>query len=943
MKFERGFLRSKVARRVFGLFVLSALLPMAITAALSLFQVSKVLTEQRQDQLLHISKNYSMAVLERLQLAQARLEEIGALVGDENVINTVQHRWRNQFEAVALISDEGTTTSLLGNLIPPAALQQTQPQSVKSQLIVNTVSGYDSRSLEPQVFIRLKPSAESSDQRRVLAQLSARYLWGDPDTLPYMTDVCVLSQDQYPLYCSRVMSEMTFTHQAMSEHSGQLQWREDNETYLAAYRESFLQNQFDYPGWTVVVFQPKSHALAAVAGFNQFFPLIIVGAILLVLFLSVSQIRKHLVPLEKLMAGTRQLANQRFFTTVDVTSDDEFGDLAQAFNTMSAQIGRQFNALDTLAQIDRLILTNPDFEGIVEIILKHVPAIVPCDSVAILLAKPETSGAFQVYLKACHRDSEPVSTELSLTSAQQASVLADPQPFMALTTAACPYLMPLSERGAKACYVLPIVSKNRLFAMVLLGYSQPQALTQDDKIQARDLADRIAVALAAWEREKKLYYQAHYDALTGLPNRTFLLELLNREIAHGQRQGHLVALLFIDLDRFKNVNDSMGHAAGDQLLEQTALRLSDCVRAADSVARLGGDEFTILLTELSQPRDAVQVAEKIIRAMSKPFMIYGQEHFVSASIGIAIHPYDGVSGAELMRNADTAMYRAKHDGRGRAVFFQEAMNTEAVERTRMESDLRRALERNELSLHYQPKLDVSTNTITSAEVLVRWHHPERGWVPPSVFVTLAEEIGLVETMGEWVLRQACRQWQAWQTQGLGLERVAVNVSSLQFKQADFAATVASILADENLPPSCLELEITESLFLENDKQLSTMLGAFRDMGITLALDDFGTGYSSLIYLNQFPVDTIKVDRAFMENIPADRDATALVDSIFTLASSLNKTVVVEGVETEQQMDFVCNSRATYVQGFYLSRPVNADDFVAFVERYNHNVEAALSA
>jgi diguanylate cyclase (GGDEF)-like protein len=383
----------------------------------------------------------------------------------------------------------------------------------------------------------------------------------------------------------------------------------------------------------------------------------------------------------------------------------------------------------------------------------------------------------------------------------------------------------------------------------------------------------------------------------------------------------MLAVAFLDLDRFKFINNSLGHHVGDLLLKEVAARLIGCLRNTDTVSRLGGDEFTMILDDIAKLEDSVLVAEKIFSAFATPFRLEDHEVFVTSSVGITVYPADGETAEELLRNADTAMFHAKEKGRNNFQFFAEELNARMSERLSLKTGLRRALQRDEFLLHYQPRIDLATGMVACAEALIRWQHPEKGLIPPAKFIPLAEETGLIIPIGEWVLRTACAQNKSWQVAGLPPMRVSVNVSVRQFTQQNIEDVIGDILAETGLGPEFLELEITESVIMVNPDQAIKTLGELKGMGISLAIDDFGTGYSSLMNLKRLPVDIIKIDRSFISGIAVEKSDETLVSTIISMGHNLGLSVVAEGVETDEQLAFLAERKCQEVQGFYLSEPL----------------------
>ena len=417
---------------------------------------------------------------------------------------------------------------------------------------------------------------------------------------------------------------------------------------------------------------------------------------------------------------------------------------------------------------------------------------------------------------------------------------------------------------------------------------------------------------------------AQHDSLTDLPNRTLFNDRLTQAISVAVRQDKQLAVMFLDLDHFKKINDSLGHGVGDKVLQSVAKRLVTCVRRTDTVCRMGGDEFVILLSQVEHAEDAAITARKILRAVAAPHIIDNKSLDVNVSLGGSTYPDAAQDAESLLGQADAAMYEAKQHGRNRYEFFRSDMRVRLATRLALEGDLRYALGRNEFLLHYQPKIDLKTGLITGMEALIRWLHPERGMLLPAAFVPIAEECGLILPIGQWVLLEACRQSRAWSDSGLGVMPVAVNVSAVEFQGKDFLSGVRAVLISTGMEPQNLELELTESVLMQDAESAMVTLLALKAMGIRLAIDDFGTGYSSFTYLRRFPVDTLKVDQSFVQEITADPEGKTMVDAMINIGKSLNHRVIAEGVETRSQLDFLQRHGCGEGQGYYFSHPVVAD-------------------
>jgi len=465
------------------------------------------------------------------------------------------------------------------------------------------------------------------------------------------------------------------------------------------------------------------------------------------------------------------------------------------------------------------------------------------------------------------------------------------------------YEIPVEDSAA------PIFDKN--------GEVTGAVITFRDVSETRAMADKMA-------------HLAEHDYLTGLPNRLLLNDRLAQAVAYAERHHTQVAVLFLDLDNFKHINDSLGHSVGDKLLESVSKRLVAQVRHSDTVSRLGGDEFVIMVLENSNEEHSTIAAEKILRALAEPHVIAGNELHITTSIGISLYPADGQNAETLIKNADTAMYHAKKKGRNNFQFFNSEMNVWAVQRQVIEAELRKAIERNEFVLYYQPKIDLESGKVTGAEALVRWHHPQRGMIFPASFIPVAEDSGLIVTIGRIVLREACLQIKAWLNEGLETFVVSVNVSALEFRDKSFVQNVRQVLLESALEPRYLQLELTESVLMRNVDTSIPILHELKQIGVQLAVDDFGTGYSSLSYLSQFPIDVLKIDQSFVQRISADSGNSIIVSAVIGMGASLRQRVIAEGVETQEQLLFLNKHHCNEGQGFLFSAPVAAVEFGRYV-------------
>lgn len=925
-----AFFQSKVARRVFALLVLSALIPLAFLSIFSYRQVTQLLTEQTRRELVAFNASYGTAAYERLLLASRTLDNVAAELARDLPAERLQALSAPIFQSLARVTAHGEWKMVFGDAFRSDELGEAALASLRrGQPLLFKSLRHEDQPREIGIARLLdtgKPHGEW-----IATQIAPAFLWGKADELPYMTQVCVVDAQTIMLYCSdpglRRALEANRVSLILRGTQAFLTLNVEGEPHFAVAREVFVASHFGKQHWVVVASRPEAVAHMPVTAFRSIFWGSVALLVLVVVLLSVSQIRRTLVPLERLTAAARRVAQRDFSTPVQVASRDEFGELAATFNAMSQRLDRQFSVLGALSQIDRAILSDLDVAKVVHTVLSRLPATVQAQYGAVFVLDHDSVDQGELHWREAG-ENPPQTSRTLLPGAVRDQLLKQPagEWFTGRQAQTLCGALGLPPLDAQQWLALPVVWQNRLCGALLLGWREPAQLDDEDLEHVRDFADRIGVMLFSSAREARLLYQAHYDTLTDLPNRYSFTDRLSQEMALAQRESRKIVLLFIALDRFRNVSDTLGHAAGDALIREAARRLRGRLRRSDRLSRFGGQEFALLLAGDIVPKQADIVAQHVIASLSEPFVIDGAEFFVHASVGIALFPDDGANAADLLRNADTACARAS--GQSTYVYFAESMNQRAVERASLERDLRRAIAERQLSLFYQPKIEFRSRRIVGAEALMRWHHPQRGMVNPAVFIELAEDTGLIVELGRFALTQGCRQFAAWRDEGIHLDHVAINVSNRQFRSDRMVDEVQVEVAACGLLPGQLELEVTESVMADNLEEVTRMLQLLRQHGARIALDDFGTGYSSMRYLERLPFDTLKIDMSFVRPIQANGEGGAIAAAMVALARSLHKHVVAEGVETEAQAAFLQKQGCPVAQGYLYSKPLPADEFAA---------------
>jgi diguanylate cyclase (GGDEF)-like protein len=941
-----GPLRSRFGRRLLLLFAGATVLPTAVVATLSYRQVTQYLIVQSQTGLHQASKAFGAALFERLLLLDATLRNISA---SPSLVAAVRARSAEGaprvdpaasrgFAALEFVATNGRRVPLAGGLTVLPVLSARDSTDLAEGLPLLTarlMAGRGARAF----MVRQLSSGPGRVEGLLIGEIDADYLWATSDQSLISAGTILTVRDESGRVLTRSVAGASSGFQTLG-----LDARSDPDSLLAQQAEPYVSSEwpilldevFAAPTWTLVLGRSEEDVLGPVQRFTETLLVIVLISTSVVLILSLHRIRRSLTPLRELQEGTRRIAGRDFGSRVAIRSRDEFEELGASFNAMAAQLDRQFQALATAAEIDRAVLSATSAGQIVGTLLDRLPDVYPCAAVSVTLMSPEGSKSLPTMVRDCARGSRSqVRVDLRADDVQElldgaGSSLLLPADLQHLPT----FLAPVAEPG-RAYFVLPLRYQQQLVGVIAVAEQPETAPEPDARVQLRRLADQAAVALANARMLEQVRTLAYYDSLTGLPNRLTYKERLAKALEEADRLGTLVAAFFIDLDHFSRINDTLGHEAGDHLLQQVAARLKACCREREDevgsarealdpeVARLGGDEFTVIMPGLEDPENAGKLARRILSSLAHPFRLEGREIFINASIGIAVHPSDGNDIETLLMHADTAMYKAKEQGGNSYQTYSRSMNATALQRLTLENALRRALEREEFEVHYQPIVDVATGAPTSAEALVRWRHPDLGLLLPSEFIPLAEENGLIVPIGEWVMRRACTQNLEWQRAGIAPLRVVVNLSSRQLTRG-MVESVGRMLRETGLDPRWLGLELTETVLVNHQKEGADTLHGLRAMGLHLAVDDFGTGYSSFSYLKHFPLDTLKIDRAFIRDITTDPDDAAIATAIIALGHALGLTVTAEGVETADHVELLRKQGCDHMQGYFFSRPLPAD-------------------
>ncbi len=923
---ENVVFKSRVGRRVVILFVVCTILPLWVLAELSVSQVREILIEQSGKRLAAETRNQALGVQVRLQYARDLTRMIAS---QGNGAAEIPALASDPYLSLVRVSADGSMNAVKGEL-PPVAIKQASEYR-RNQML----SGVQLRSLAGGRLFLFVDSDMGTRHTLWVAELKPEYVWSEAGAADAGSAPCVL--DSFNLQVVRCPSgqgavlAQQLEKAGIPEGAAPLQWSNGGSVFRGQVWRQAMSRDFGTADWYFAMAAPESEQLLTLTGFRRNFMMIVGVIVLLITWVSVSQIRAMVVPLGRLAVGSKRLAENKFGAQVTVATDDEFGELGQAFNSMSTKLGRQFQVSRANAEIDRMIVVRENLESIIGTTLSELHTLLPTLQAYVVLLErtnPLQGRRFALSTATAERGLfiEPIAVPLDERPNLKTEALS---PF-STGGSDLAWLRGVAVPGSASHWILPLIWGGTDCGWLWIVGPEKASIGEDDQRIIADLAGRLTLAVFTAWRDDELYQQAHFDALTGLPNRLLFNDRLQREIARCRRETRLIAVMFLDLDNFKSVNDSQGHRHGDLLLKEAALRISRILRETDTVSRHGGDEFAILLTDIRDQHAALRIGESIISALNEPFTIEGQDSYVSASIGIAMHTADGETAEDMLRNADIAMYRAKSTGRAQALFFEERMNTETVTRHMLKRELRTALVNNEFELFFQPQVALANNQIVAVEALLRWRHPQRGLLRPDAFIEVAEESGQINAIGKWVIESAGKHIMQWRADGLLVERIAVNVSTRQLRDADFAEHIQTHVIDKGLARA-IEFEITETAMIDQLELVTTKLKTIADAGCRIVLDDFGTGFSSLGYLKRLPVDVVKIDCSFIFDIDKSAESLAFVESIILMAHAMGKTVVAEGVENADQARLLREHRCDLVQGYHFCQPLPLAELNVFMK------------
>lgn len=874
---------------------------LSIVATAYFLEIDKTSLGKPDKSLQQTAQLYHQSLLNRINIADQALELIARDTQSPNLPRLASPYFKN----VSVVNTAGQLTPLIGTQLNlPDQREAIAIHLARGNPALLTLANSGGAGHSKVILLR-GIMLDSSVTAVVAAEFATDYLWQTPP--PLSGNLLVLGKQGQLLYSTAKPAPPSLNpalkklfQQPLRATSGDLQWSENGNQGLSSYITLPMHERYAADDWHVVATTLLPPMLSGINLMTE----LTAASILLSLFLAWGVfLRLHRAKQAgKTTTGTGSGTQLALFQPPDIV-----------------------RAMD---EFDRAILSNANLNNMIDLTFTHVPKIIPCILIAIT-SLDDSSPDQQISFVNTLDKTQPIELP-KLNNALRQHLDSEPNGYLVEQPDQEPFLKPLADLGAVRLHLFPIFREGSLAAILHFGLPENKWLTAGEHHYARSFADRLGVALTSVMRGKELYLQEHFDPVTGLPNRAFCRDRLSQEISRARRKKLLIAIININLIGFKKINDSLGYAGGDDILTQIAQRLKSSLRESDVVSRFGNDEFVILLPDLNNANEITKVAGKLVDTFAEHFAHNGHNMHINAALGISIYPNDGQSIDQLLHNAEMAMTRIKSSGHTQYGFYEDNMNSKAIERLKLEHDLRQGMGEDQLFLVYQPQIDLRTGKIAGVEALVRWKHPTRGMVFPSDFIPIAEETGLIIKMSEIIRHTACKQYIEWHDKGVAPPRIAVNVSSQDLRRKTFSEEVLATLELYNVPTSAIELEITESMFVDASGGIVDVLRGLQSQGFLIAIDDFGTGYSSLSYLGLLPFDILKVDRSFVLGIgkPAEKIVSVIVD----VAHTFEKKVIAEGVDSDHQHKYLEGLGCEIIQGYLFSKPLMASEFETYATK-----------
>ncbi len=937
MSASKSIFHSVVGRRFFLLFLGIAFLPVFIITALSYQGVTSQLKQQTIKSLQRNTKSLGMGIHQRLNFLETEIgvqlnkRDTAEQIISYNFEDEMGKRLKRKFKNLAWFDTEGNSSSIHGRLEKELVIDITESLSLQTQPF-QLKEYFDDFGHIHLLAIGVFTEKNTQNTMYLIGDIDPDYLWRT-DILSDDETSCVFTSKHQMLYCSKLDGEEfleAFIKNQSVPHQGHFEWQKHNQKYISKSWEIFLGDYELVNNWTIVLSKSQKSVFKTLEAFKVSFPAVMLLTLILIILLSMKYLKTILTPLEKLKEGADRLSQRDFSSPIEIATKDEFSELATSFNDMSDELSKKFSDLETLSKIDSLIVTVTETDLLIKKLMEVVIHKLHSDMICIAIFD-EFSENQEIHILDSETKAETRTTSINIPDNEKQYFFEHPEGVtLNPTDSHFEFLLLPGIKAMSSALLFPILIDSKLAALTIVMYENEVEAKNSILESARIWIDKIVIAMTKTAWQEKLYHQAHYDALTDLPNRVALQDFLHNAMLRADACDSKLSVLFIDLDRFKMINDSLGHLLGDQYLKIIADRINRCLKSTDMVSRFGGDEFTIVLTDLGNDKQVSRkinrVALRILEAVSEPVFIEEQELYSACSIGAVVYPDDAETTEDLLKNADSAMYHAKSKGGSNLKYFSNEMNSSIKKKLQVETSLRKSIDNNQLEIYLQPQVDAKDLSLVGAEALVRWRHPELGLVPPSQFISIAEQTNLICDIDLCVFEKAVIQLKAWQQQQAKIDSVSVNFSSKLIQQEEVVGKVWKILNRHKIDASQLVIEITESALIQDfDKTISNMEALIK-LGFSFAIDDFGTGYSSLTYLKSLPVKKLKIDQSFIFNIDKSKADLSIVKSTIFLCKDLGILSVAEGVETDLQLASLQNMQCDQIQGYLIAKPMPVDEF-----------------